>query len=480
MIFYSLEFISFFLVFLFFYFLSGYYKPKLQSFCLLFGNCIFYGWVSFDLLAILLLSILLFYSLGLLIQRDIRHTKIYIILGCLIGVGTLLYFKYLNFFIEICNQLNTALGYDQIGYVNLLVPLGISFYTFKLLSYLFDIQNGRIKPFRNFVTFFNYVAFFPTILSGPIDKSRDLIPQFSEPKKADPSRFSTGLRQFLWGAFQKIVIADQIAIYTNQIFLESSDYNPAFLVLAVVLYAVQLYADFSGYSDMAIGIGSILGYNVTRNFKVPYFTTNIAQFWRGWHISLTSWLTEYLFTPLNIRFRNLGENGLILAIIINFTIIGMWHGANWTYLLFGLLHGLYYVPLIKKGQMNKRNSKLLSKNIPSRNELLAMIRNFMVVAFTFVFFRFQSWDNIIKLFKSMMSFNFKASKDQFVDSTHLVYILLLSGIFFLIEWLNKNEEYTFSKISSLKQYGRVAIYFVLIIMILVSVSNQNDFIYFKF
>ena len=251
--------------------------------------------------------------------------------------------------------------------------LGISFFTFRTLSYLLDIDKGKIKAEKNWVVFFAYVSFFPSILSGPIDRAKNLIPQLEKKRAFDYNQAIDGLRQILWGLFKKIVIADNCAPFVNQIFNNYQSYPSSSLLLGAFFYAIQIYADFSGYSDMAIGISRLMGFNITKNFDFPFFAQNIAEYWRKWHMSLTSWLTDYVFTPLSIAFRDYGKWGLTFAIIINFTIIGIWHGPNWTYVLFGFLHGCYFIPLILRGTMNKKNKIAKGKLFPSFRELINML-----------------------------------------------------------------------------------------------------------
>ncbi|KAA6306840.1 Peptidoglycan O-acetyltransferase, partial [termite gut metagenome] len=225
---------------------------------------------------------------------------------------------------------------------NIIMPLGISFFTFKLISYVIEVHRQHIEPTTDVVTFATYVAFFPTIMSGPIDRPNSFIPQLQSKRIFNYDLAVDGCRQILWGMFKKMVVADNCATAVNKIWTEYQGESGGQLLLVAVLFAFQLYADFSGYSDMAIGVGKLLGFKITKNFNYPFFKTNIAEFWRGWHISLTSWLTDYVFMPLNIKFRSIGKWGTIVAIIITFVLVGLWHGANWTFAVFGLYHGLLY------------------------------------------------------------------------------------------------------------------------------------------
>ena len=244
-----------------------------------------------------------------------------------------------------------------------MIPLGISFFTFRTISYVLDVYNENIEATKDWLVFFNYVAFFPSILSGPIDKSKLFIPQLETNRIFDYKEASSGIRQILWGLFKKVVVADNCSFFVNEIFGNNYDYSGATLLIGAIFFSFQLYADFSGYSDMAIGVSRVLGFNISKNFDFPFFSQNIAEFWRKWHISLTSWLTEYVFTPLNFSLRKLGKTGLIISILINFTICGIWHGANWTYILFGFIHGCLFIPLILNETLNKDNKLAQKKEL---------------------------------------------------------------------------------------------------------------------
>jgi D-alanyl-lipoteichoic acid acyltransferase DltB (MBOAT superfamily) len=360
--------------------------------------------------------------------------------------------------------------------LNIIIPLGISFYTFKTISYVIDVENEKIDATKNWIVFFNYVSFFPTLLSGPIDKAKLFIPQLETKRRFNAAMAYDGLRQILWGLFKKLVIADNCAIFTSLIFDNSGDYSGSTLLVATFLYTIQVYADFSGYSDMAIGFSRLLGFNVMRNFDFPFFSQNIAEFWRKWHISLTSWLTDYIFTPLSIYFRNYGKIGLICAIVLNFTVVGIWHGANWTYILFGFIHGLLFIPLILKGNMNTRIKKTDTKLVPSINQFINICITFFIIMLSFVIFRAETVTHAWQIFSKIFT-----SSSFSIPEIRPTYLGILVFIFMLIEWLGRNNQFAIEKKAfKTPRSVRLAFYYIIILTIFLFSRDDKNFIYFQF
>jgi D-alanyl-lipoteichoic acid acyltransferase DltB (MBOAT superfamily) len=284
-----------------------------------------------------------------------------------------------------------------------------------------------------------------------------------------------GLRQILYGLFKKMVIADRCAEFANTIFDHYTYYHGITLILGAVIFTIQIYADFSGYSDMALGIARLLGLRITKNFDFPFFAENIAEFWRKWNISLTSWLTDYLFTPLSISFRNWGKTGLVLAILITFTICGIWHGASWTYVLFGFIHGCYYIPLILTGAMTKKKKKIQDRALPSFPQLFNMILTFTLVSLAFILFRSGTVSDAVGYYKRIFHLW------PVVDPGIPVFVLLLTGSFLLLEWVGKNSEYAIEKIGfNWSRAGRWAFYLAIFIVIFLYQGKPLAFIYFQF
>lgn len=451
------------------------------------GSYVFYAFSDWRFLVFLVgVSVLNFY-LGIGIQKasNPKIRRLFPWIGLLQGVGSLVFFKYFNFFIVSFKALFSSLGFQiNIGTLNILIPLGISYFTFKTISYLLDVDKGKIEATRNWLTFFNYVAFFPTLLVGPIDLGRNFIPQLEQKRKFSYNGAADGLRQILWGFFKKMVIADNLALIVNPIFDQYSQYSSISLLIGAFFFAIQLYTDFSGYSDMAIGFGRLLGFRVTRNFDFPFFAQNIAEFWRKWHISLTAWLTEYVFTPLSIVFRDWSKIGLMLAILINFIIIGLWHGANWTYVLFGFIHGCLFIPLILRGTMNKRKKENKKAILPTWRQFINMTGTFVVVMFSFILFRSKSISDAFEYLTSIFTHKgFKVTnfQNQFW-SGHAFVILFVLVFLFLLEWLGRSNQYAIEKTGERwPVWLRWLFYaFILFLIGMFSPTSESPFIYLKF
>lgn len=484
MIFNSFSFLVFFAIIFFLYYIPLKEKTKQQNWLLLCASYFFYGFADWKITPILLVATIVFFFLGREIQKanSIKKASLLTSLGVIGGVGILVYFKYFNFFIDSFASLLNAIGLkSNIGTFNIIMPLGISFFTFKIISYIIEIQRGKIEHCSDFVSFSTYIAFFPTILSGPIDKPNTFIPQLQKKRSFDYALAVDGCRQILWGLFQKVIIADQLARVVNGVWSEIPGQSGSVLLIVAILYSVQLYTDFSGYSHMAIGVGKLLGFNVTKNFNYPFFSRNIAEFWRNWHMSLTSWLTDYVFMPLNVKFRNLGNLGIILAIIINMVAVGLWHGANWTFAVFGLYNGLLFIPLILSGSFFKKKKLKTNKfDLPSFLDFNKMIGTFLLVSLGLIVFRAH---NIGQAWSYMEGF-FNLS-DYYTDTAGLgalKHIITLAIIMFIIEWLERAKEFPMQNIQS--KYNKIfrwLIYSVIIFLIgMFMHSEETPFIYFQF
>jgi len=478
MIFNSFAFVGFFVVFFFLYWIVFNKNLKLQNLLILAGSYFFYAWADWRLLSYLVAASAINYFLGIYIAKteNLKRRKLLLWLGMIQGVGGLFYFKYFNFFIISFKQAFASINIDlNIHTLNIIVPIGISFFTFKTLSYLLDVDKGKMKASHDWVIFFGYVAFFPSLLSGPIDKAKMFIPQLEKKRVFNYEQAVDGMRQILWGLFKKMVVANNCAPITNQIFETYQQQPASALVYGAFLYTIQLYADFSGYTDMAIGFSRLIGFNITKNFDFPLFAQNIAEFWRKWHISLTSWLTEYVFTPLNIAFRDYGNAGIILAILINFAIIGIWHGANWTYLVFGILHGFYYIPVILRGNMNKKKKFKKGQLLPSFREAINILGTFVLVMLTFVVFNSASVTDALGYFSGMVSLSLLKVPE--IDMISLFFIAVL----IIIEWLGRGQNYAIENMFSKRpKLVRWAVYFAFVVVIFLFAGKGQQFIYLQF
>lgn len=486
MVFNSVSFLIFFTAFFLLYWFVVNKNLNRQNLLLLAGSYIFYGLADWRFVSFLIgVSALNFY-LGIHIEKAKNPTykKVLLYIGLFTGIGVLAFFKYYNFFVVSFQDLFQLLNVNlNLQTLNIIVPLGISFFTFRSISYLLDIDNGKIQSTKDWIVFFNYVSFFPALLAGPIDKARSFIPQLEKNRIFDYNNAVAGLQQILWGLFKKIVIADNCAYITNNIFGNYESLPASSLLLGAFLYAIQIYADFSGYSDMAIGVSRLIGFNVTKNFDFPFFSQNIAEFWQKWHMSLTSWLTEYVFTPLSIKFRDYDKLGLIFAIVINFTICGIWHGANWTYVLFGFLHGCYFIPLILKGTINKKRKIAKDRLLPTFREFTNMVMTFSLVMFTFIIFRSETIYQAYNYFKGLFSLSVFTNPIPSLSLSTLdtLAITLFITLMLAVEWLNREKEFGL-QIDYIKQpYFRIGVYYAIIFSILFfGAISSSEFIYFKF
>ena len=414
-------------------------------------------------------------------KEDERRAAIVTNVGVVIGIGALFYFKYLNFFAESVASFASLLGFHlSWTALHLVVPIGLSFFTFKLMSYVLDIYNGKIMPESNAISFANFIAFFPTILSGPIDRPKPFLKQVNQVRLFNPDNFLIGFRRVLWGMFLKMCIADRLDIYVSAIWNNYEHHSAISIIFASLLYPFQMYADFAGYSEMAIGVALILGFKVAENFKRPFFVTDIAGYWSRWHMSLTSWLTDYVFLPLNIKFRKKGVNGTIIAIMLNMTFIGMWHGANWTFLLFGIYHGLWYIPLMVSGQFfKKRSIEVNAKGWPQTPYVFKMVGIYLVVTFGLMVFHsanmtefFHVWGSIFSHWNGGLFTDMSTMVNAAICSIALIYVDIQE------EWFPKKKIYlpTWAE----RWRWELTVTVEIICILLFGVFDNNQFIYFQF
>lgn len=481
----SLAFLWFFLIVLVIYYLCQ-EKKELQNIFLLLSSYWFYSQIDIKMTLLLVILTLAFWLLGkgvayYLDKEDEKRAAIVTNVGVVIGIGALFYFKYLNFFAEsvtsFASLFNIHLSWTAL---HLVVPVGLSFFTFKLMSYVLDIYHGKIVPEKNIISFANFIAFFPTILSGPIDRPKPFLKQMNQTRLFNPDNFLIGFRRVLWGMFLKMCIADRLDIYVSAIWNNYEHHSAISIIFASLLYPFQMYADFAGYSEMAIGVALILGFKVAENFKRPFFVTDIAGYWSRWHMSLTSWLTDYVFLPLNIKFRKMGANGTIIAIMLNMTFIGMWHGANWTFLLFGLYHGLWYIPLMVSGQFfKKRNIEVNAKGWPKMPYVFKMVSIYFIVTFGLMLFHSADMTEFFHVWRSIFS---HWSGGLFTDMSTMVNAAICSLALIYVdiqeEWFPKSRIYlpTWAE----RWRWELTVTIEIIFILLFGVFDNNQFIYFQF
>ncbi len=478
----STAFLLFFVIFFLVYWFVFGKNVKKQNIFLLFGSYVFYAWCDWRFLSLLAISTGISYWIGLkLPQLNFKHKKILLRMGILSEILILIFFKYTNFFINSFIDLFEFFNIQADIYtLQIILPLGISFYIFRSLGYILDIYYEKMKPESAWITYFTYIAYFPSLLNGPIDRGKLLIPQLREKRTFTYDHAVNGIKQILWGLFKKMVIADNCAEFVNQTFAYSSNFYGSTLLLGAFLYTIQLYADFSGYCDIGFGISNLLGIRITRNFNFPFFAQNIADYWKKWHISLTNWLTDFIFTPSSIYFRNLGKVGLIISIIITFLVSGIWHGPNWTFVLWGFLHGCYFIPLILKGTMSK-NKKLGEGMLPSFRAFRNMLGMFMLIMFTNIIFRSASISQAINYFSGIFSLSFfKLPLIQ--DIKGIISILILIVFFIIVEWIGRDGQYAIEKIGEdWTRIMRWAFYAVIVFLIgMYMYTGGSAFIYYQF
>jgi D-alanyl-lipoteichoic acid acyltransferase DltB (MBOAT superfamily) len=417
------------------------------------------------------------YFAGIAIEKEAESKagRLFFIIAILINMGNLFFFKYYNFTNE---NLGIALGMlglnNNLPNLNIILPLGISFYTFSVIGYLIDVKLESIKPEKNFFSFLNYVFFFPKLLAGPIERAQNFLAQSSKGKTINYENFSKGGKLIIWGFFQKLVIADRISIYVDAVYGNIGMHSGITIVICLILYAFQIYADFSGYTDIARGIAKILGYELMENFRRPFLASSITEFWRRWHISLSSWVNDYVYTPLSLKYRNLGVYGIISALFISFIIVGIWHGALWTFVLFGFLQGF----IITFELLTIKKRKKLFKQFPGKlTHFIGIIITFIVIALSLVFFRAPSFNTATLVFERII-----VSGDFFIGTLSvLVYSFAGIAILLLRDLVNEYFKRDVLNIRSRFLIIRIIPFTALIIIILIiGVFDGSQFIYFAF
>jgi D-alanyl-lipoteichoic acid acyltransferase DltB (MBOAT superfamily) len=389
-------------------------------------------------------------------------------------------FKYYNFFVSSFAEFLNVFDYKVNPYtLDIILPVGISFYTFHGISYIVDIYNRRIKSENNFIDYAVFVSFFPLLVAGPIERATHLLPQIKKGRIFDYTHATNGLRQILWGLFKKIVIADSCAYYVNEIFSNSENYNGSTLVLGAVLFAIQIYCDFSGYSDIAIGTARLFGIELLRNFAFPYFSRDIAEFWRRWHISLSSWFRDYVYIPLGGSKGSL-QNKIRNTMII-FLLSGLWHGANWTFIFWGALNALYFLPLLLlKTNRNALDVVAQGKYLPSLRDAVKMGLTFSLTLIAWIFFRSESLGHAFQYIRGVFSTSFFSIPD-FPGAHKAVILALFILLLFSIEWIGREGHYALAKFNAVaSRPTRWMFYYFIILIIFVWGGEQQQFIYFQF
>ena len=509
MLFNSLEFLIFLpIVFLLYWFVFDYAmrgcKRQLlwQNLLIVVASYIFYGWWDWRFLILIAITTILSFLSGIGIEKapTQRAKKAVMIANVVVNLGILGVYKYYDFFAREFAEF-IGIGADFL-LLHLILPVGISFYTFQALSYSIDVYRKQIEPTHDIVAFTAFLSFFPQLVAGPIERATNLLPQFQKKRTFDYAQAVDGMRQILWGLFKKIVVADNCATYVDSVFADLGSHSGSTLLLAAVLFTFQIYGDFSGYSDIAIGTAKLFGIKLMRNFNVPYFSRDIAEFWRRWHISLTTWFRDYVYIPLGGSRPDTSSPHRLFAsspaaytkciavrnTFVIFLLSGLWHGANWTFVLWGAYHALLFVPLLVMNK-NRRyrdtvatitllDGTIKTKWLPSLKEACQMLMTFALAVVGWIIFRATGMTTLVNWITGIFNSSFFTIPWLM---NRLFYIPLAIAIFLmlLVEWINRRQEH--GLVLNVKyKWLRLTIYYLLIFAIVANFGQEQSFIYFQF
>jgi len=434
-------------------------------------------------------TIIIDYFAGIFLEetKDPKKKKLYLIASLVANIGVLAVFKYYNFFLENINEASLTF-FDKataLRYLGIALPIGLSFHTFQAMSYTFEVYYGRQKAERNFGIYALYVMFYPQLVAGPIERPQNILHQFHTKQYFNYSNLSTGLRMMIWGLFKKVVIADNLAGLVNIAYANPEEHSGMTLLLTSYFFAFQIYCDFSGYSDMAIGAARVMGYDLMENFRVPYLSASIKEFWGRWHISLSSWFRDYLYIPLGGN--RVGKTRWMLNLFLVFLISGIWHGANWTYVIWGALHGLYLmIAILKDGWFERKGIVVSEKN--KFIQIFNVFITFQLAVFAWIFFRANSLDDAFTIIKTIGQGEY--SIQSFIDSitvlaedpknfSRTLFIMLLMVVFYLVDPIM--DKIIKGRVLLSKPYVKYILYsFIIASIILFGFFGEVTFIYFQF
>ena len=499
MLFNSIEYLFFLPVVFLLYWAIGYarindsIKLRLQNAFVVVASYVFYGWWDWRFLFLIAFTSLCSYASGLLIGKELKsegvnelRKKGWLIANIVLNLGILAVFKYYDFFVS---EFGALFGINTNSLLlRVILPVGISFYTFQALSYSIDVYRGNIKPTKDIIAFFAFISFFPQLVAGPIERATNLLPQFLQNRKFNYEQGVDGMRQILWGLFKKIVIADNCATYVDQVWSTYGAQSGSTLLLAAVLFTFQIYCDFSGYSDIAIGTAKLFGIRLMRNFNNPYFSRDIAEFWRRWHISLTTWFRDYVYIPLGGSRPNVVEGGMlnveskkkfIIArnTFIIFLVSGIWHGANWTFLAWGAYHAVLFLPLILLGKNRKYTGQVAEGRwLPTWKEALQMLLTFVLVVIGWIIFRAETITLAWEIMKGLCDLSLFSMPMMVVGLKRTLFFI---SVMLIVEWIDRSYEHGFA-VNRLPQWARIIAIYVLILCMLEFMGHSQSFIYFQF
>ena len=468
MLFTSIEFFVFLpIVFTLYWLLRR--QLRWQNLLVVAASYVFYGWWDWRFLLLIAFTSACSYFSGLIITSG--HWRKTALWGnIIINLAILGLFKYYDFFaVEFARLF--GLSADSVT-LNLILPVGISFYTFQALSYSIDIYRSKMEPTRDVVAFFAYVSFFPQLVAGPIERATNLLPQFQRQRQFDYSMAVDGVRQMLWGFFKKVVVADNCAVFVDKIWADIGSQNSLNLAMAAVLFSLQIYCDFSGYSDIAIGTAKLFGIRLMRNFKVPYFSRDIAEFWRRWHISLTTWFRDYVYIPLGGS--RVSKAKVVRNTFIIFLVSGFWHGANWTFLAWGAFHAVLFLPLILLGKNRKYTDTIAEGRwLPNLKELGQMVLTFVLAVLGWILFRSQSIGETLDFYTGLVNGGWHGFNPPMRAITFVAMMMV-------VEWLQRGREHGLDMSGVRYRAVRYACYLTVLAMIFMYGVFNETFIYFQF
>jgi alginate O-acetyltransferase complex protein AlgI len=482
MLFNSLDFAIFLpIVFLLYWFVVK-KNLKLQNALIVVASYVFYGWWDWRFLSLIIFSTVVDYLIGQRLRTENKESKRKALLwvSIVVNLGFLGFFKYYNFFLENFVDAFSLFGMQiNANSLNIILPVGISFYTFQTLSYTIDVYRKKLEPTKDYMAFSAFVCFFPQLVAGPIERATNLLPQFYKKRTFEYNKAVDGMRQILWGLFKKVVVADNCAEFANQIFNNSADMNGSTLLLGAIFFTFQIYGDFSGYSDIAIGTSRLFGFDLKQNFATPYFSRDIAEFWRRWHISLSTWFRDYMYIPLG------GSRGGTWMKVRNtfaiFLVSGFWHGANWTFIIWGALNAIYFLPLLLTNN-NRKNLGIVAegKLFPSFSELLAMLTTFTLTVFAWIFFRAENVSHALSYIGVIFSESF-FSVPSFYDRRGGLITMCFISVFILFDWVGKENKFALEKWGLRNTIIRRTTYFIIGVLIYYNLKTYDQqFIYFQF
>ncbi len=453
------------------------WQLRLQNAFVVLASYVFYGWWDWRFLLLIAFTSFCSWGSGLLIGKaeSKKKAKTWMWLNVVLNLGILALFKYYDFFVTEFARLFHVSTEGLL--LKVILPVGISFYTFQALSYSIDVYRGKIAPTKDMVAFFAFISFFPQLVAGPIERATNLLPQFLRKRVFDHDTAAGGMRQILWGLFKKIVVADNCAVYVDQVFSTYTEQSGSTLLLAAIFFTFQIYGDFSGYSDIAIGTAKLFGIKLMRNFNVPYFSRDIAEFWRRWHISLTTWFRDYVYIPLGGS--RVSKAKVVRNTFIIFLLSGFWHGANWTFIVWGAYHAVLFLPLILMGENRKYTNKIAEgRLLPTLKEVGQMLVTFVLAMFGWIIFRSenigQAWEYVCMIFnKSLFKTPYIVSPTYILPMPFILFVLVV------LEWTGRNKECPIT----MRYHQRVwrwLVYVLFVVMIFVFGESTDSFIYFQF